>query len=222
MAAPGWYPDPSGSGSQRYWDGVNWTGVESAAASPPPPASAYQSRTTPNQGMSSGTEFSVRIDRRRTALVAGGFVVAAVAAGVVGGGENSTRSVERSVTPQSEVAGRSDLAAPAPTTRSGLSPAQENVIEEAMSYLRFSSFSRQGLIDQLEYSKYSNADAEFAVRYLELNGRVDWNQQAVESAKDYLRFSSFSLQGLIDQLEYSKFTPAQAQYGAAIAYSSGR
>lgn len=24
-AAPGWYPDPYGQSSQRYWDGANWT-----------------------------------------------------------------------------------------------------------------------------------------------------------------------------------------------------
>jgi hypothetical protein len=34
MTPPGWYPDPSGSGGQRYWDGARWT--EQTAAGPPP------------------------------------------------------------------------------------------------------------------------------------------------------------------------------------------
>jgi len=32
----GWYPDPDGSGGQRYWDGFTWT-EHLAPASPPPP-----------------------------------------------------------------------------------------------------------------------------------------------------------------------------------------
>ncbi len=39
MSAPGWYPDPSGQGQFRYWDGHAWTsqvtGGSSAPASPP-------------------------------------------------------------------------------------------------------------------------------------------------------------------------------------------
>jgi hypothetical protein len=37
---PGWYPDPSGTGGQRYWDGTQWTGQ---TAPPPiqPPGPAY-------------------------------------------------------------------------------------------------------------------------------------------------------------------------------------
>lgn len=31
---PGWYPDPRLAGTQRYWDGMGWTG-HVAAARPP-------------------------------------------------------------------------------------------------------------------------------------------------------------------------------------------
>jgi hypothetical protein len=42
---------------------------------------------------------------------------------------------------------------------------------------------------------------------------VDWNEQAEKSAKSYLDSSSFSRQGLIDQLLFEGFTQAQATYG---------
>ena len=40
-AAPGWYPDPGGSGAHRYWDGTRWTDALSSAI---PPASPTNSR----------------------------------------------------------------------------------------------------------------------------------------------------------------------------------
>jgi hypothetical protein len=36
---PGWYPDPQGSGTQRFWDGEQWSGP-STSESPAPPAPA--------------------------------------------------------------------------------------------------------------------------------------------------------------------------------------
>ena len=48
---------------------------------------------------------------------------------------------------------------------------------------------------------------------------MDWNQQAVKKAKSYLSYTSFSQSSLVDQLEYEGFTPAQAQYGASVAYN---
>ena len=39
------------------------------------------------------------------------------------------------------------------------------------------------------------------------------NEQAAKSAEQYLSFSSFSRQGLIDQLMYEGFTQEQAEYG---------
>lgn len=104
-----------------------------------------------------------------------------------------------------------------------LTASQENAIKSALSYLDFSAFSKEGLIQQLssEYGeKFPLADATFAVNYIEKDPGVDWNEQAAKSAQSYLKTSSFSCQGLIDQLssEYGeKFTEAQATYGATKA-----
>lgn len=98
--------------------------------------------------------------------------------------------------------------------------ATKNAYMAAKNYLSFTAFSRQGLIDQLssEYGDgYTVEQATAAVDLLEQNGEVDWNEQAVNSAKSYLETTSFSRQGLIDQLssDYgSKFTQEQAEYAA--------
>ena len=47
---------------------------------------------------------------------------------------------------------------------------------------------------------------------------MDWNQQAALMARQYLDYTSFSRQGLIDQLLYEGFTPEQAEYGVAQEY----
>jgi hypothetical protein len=92
---------------------------------------------------------------------------------------------------------------------------QKNARESAESYLNFSAFSREGLIDQLKFEDFSTEDAEYAVDALD----VDWNEQAAKSAESYLEFSSFSRQGLIDQLVFEGFTKAEAEYGVkAVGY----
>lgn len=88
---------------------------------------------------------------------------------------------------------------------------QRNARQKAADYLNYSAFSRQGLIDQLEYEKFSEADATYGTDAVGAN----WNEQAAKKAADYLRYSSFSRQGLIDQLLYEKFTQEQAEYGVS-------
>lgn len=87
---------------------------------------------------------------------------------------------------------------------------QKNAVDKAKSYLNFAGFSRDGLVAQLEFDKFSNADAVYGAD----NAGADWNEQAAKKAKSYMEFSSFSRQGLIDQLVFDKFTTAQATHGA--------
>ncbi len=97
-----------------------------------------------------------------------------------------------------------------------MSPASvSNAVRKANQYLEISGFSQSGLIKQLEYDGFSEADAVEAVSSI----AVDWNQQAAKKAKQYLEISGFSQSGLIKQLEYDGFTPSQAAYGATAAGS---
>ena len=87
---------------------------------------------------------------------------------------------------------------------------QENAIRSAKNYLSFMHFSREGLIQQLEFDDYTTEDAEYAVDSLE----IDYMEQAAGAAKDYLDFTGFSRSGLITQLEFDGFTTEQAEHGA--------
>lgn len=92
---------------------------------------------------------------------------------------------------------------------------EKNALAAAKSYLDFTAFSKDGLINQLEYEGYSAEACEFAVN----NCGADWNEQAAKKAKEYLEISSFSKSSLIDQLEFEGFTSEQAEYGAsAVGY----
>ncbi len=81
--------------------------------------------------------------------------------------------------------------------------------------LEYSSFSRSGLIAQLEYEGFTTTQAEYGV---DAQG-ADWNAQAALAAASYLEYSEFSRSGLIEQLEYEGFTTTQAEYGVdAVGY----
>ena len=85
---------------------------------------------------------------------------------------------------------------------------QKNALKKAESYLKYSAFSKQGLIDQLEFEGFEQDDILFAVD----NVKVDWKEECYDKAMSYLEFSSFSKQGLIDQLEFEGFTADQIEY----------
>lgn len=96
------------------------------------------------------------------------------------------------------------------STMEKMTKSQEQAVESAKNYLDFSSFSKKGLIRQLEFEKFSKEDATFAVSQL----KVDWKKQAVKSAEDYLDTGTFSRGSLIDQLKFDGFTTEQAEFAA--------
>lgn len=85
---------------------------------------------------------------------------------------------------------------------------QRNALRKAKQYLDYSAFSYSGLIDQLEYEKFSLEDATYAADHC----GADWNKQALDKAKSYLDYTAFSYSGLIEQLKYEKYTDEQATY----------
>lgn len=97
------------------------------------------------------------------------------------------------------------------TTTVYVTNSRTQAVKSATSYLRFMSFSRSGLIKQLEYEKFSLEDATYGVDAQ----NADWNAQAAKKAASYLKSTSFSRAGLISQLLYEGFTQSQAEYGVS-------
>lgn len=91
--------------------------------------------------------------------------------------------------------------------------AQKNAVAKAKSYISIVGFSRDGLVTQLEFDKFSEADAAYGAD----NSGADWNEQAAKKAKSYLDITPFSRDGLIQQLKFDKFTQSQAEYGVTAA-----
>ena len=95
-------------------------------------------------------------------------------------------------------------------TDSGYTSSGDSAEDQARRYLRSSAFSYSGLVKQLEYEGYSNSEAKRAADKC----GADWKEQALKSAKSYLRLNSgFSEKGLKRQLVYEGFTDDEAAYG---------
>lgn len=85
---------------------------------------------------------------------------------------------------------------------------ERNALRKAESYLDYTSFSKEGLRDQLEYEGFASDEIDYALD----NIVVDWNEQALDTAESYLRYTSFSETGLRNQLEYEEFLSDEIDY----------
>jgi len=105
---PGWYPDPNAPGSQRYWDGTQWTEHRAAgaggAAAPAGPAAVAAPQRTSGKAIASmvlgilcwltpipmilalvfGFQGKKEIDESGGAIGGGGMAVAGIVLGFVG------------------------------------------------------------------------------------------------------------------------------------------
>ena len=86
---------------------------------------------------------------------------------------------------------------------------EKNAAKSALNYLRTMPFSYSGLVNQLEFEGFTNAEAVHGVDRC----GADWNEQAAKSALNYLRTMPFSYSGLVKQLEFEGYTHAEAVYG---------
>ena len=92
-----------------------------------------------------------------------------------------------------------------------ITPEKNNALSMAREYIAVMAFSRDRLVDQLEYEGFSHEAAIYGAD----NCGANWNEQALTAAREYLDVSAFSYIGLVEQLEYDKFTAEQAEYGVS-------
>jgi len=225
----GWFPDPQDESQFRYWDGDRWTDhrAPKTPTAPPPPGlggsggsvALLATPAPPAPAPTKKKSWFLRHKILTGLLTIVAIIVIAVVTNNGGGGNGGSNSSssgnhQRASTSKQGSDQSSKASKPAPS----YTVAQENAIQSAKSYLSMGSgFSRAGLIQQLTSKAgegFKKANAVFAVNHI----KVDWNKQAVLSAKSYLDMGSgFSRAGLIQQLTSKageQYTLAQATYAA--------
>lgn len=209
----GWYADPENPGQQRYWDGNTWTDNFAPGASSPVPAAAAVKKPLYKRPW-----FVV------LAVLIGIGVIAILFGGSPSETPKSSPSASESTSEPAGAEAEPAVAEPEPEPEPEPAPepaqpeltmGQKQAVGKGEDYLSFAAFSRKGLIDQLIFEGFSEADATFAVDYI----APDWKEQAAKKAQDYIDMTSFSRQGLIDQLVFEGFSQAEAEYGVtAVGY----
>ena len=100
----------------------------------------------------------------------------------------------------------------------GLVDWDQQAISYAKRYLDIMPFSRKGLIKKLSSiygAQFTDKQAETAVKYLEDNELVDWNEQASLAATKYMEINNFSKEELLKKLSGTYglgFTEKEADY----------
>lgn len=212
----GWYLAPHANGEQRYWDGAQWLEPTAPAAVAETPAAAPKKRIKWWGWALIGVAAVLVLGGIGGALAGGGNKTnAAAPAAPTASSPAAAEPVEATepAAAPSTPAAPAAPATPAAPAEPAMTVGQKNAVKKAEAYLEYTSFSRQSLIEQLEYEQFPTDDATFAVDHI----TVDWNEQAALKAKSYLDYSSFSRGSLIDQLTYEGFTPEQAEYGVTQA-----
>lgn len=229
----GWYPQEDGR--QRYWDGETWT--EHFAPGTPEEAvataggTAFAAADPAGSDTRSGARPWFRKKRFIIPAGAAGLIILASAMGAAGSDQPVTptalettastaatpapvAAATKAPEPAATPAAAPKPAAPKPVAPKPVAPAltfaQENAKGSAESYLDMSGFSKEGLVEQLEFEGYEEKDIVAAMATM----KVDWNAEAAQSAEAYLAMTSFSRSGLIEQLRFEGYTAKQAAHGA--------
>ena len=80
---------------------------------------------------------------------------------------------------------------------------------QRVEYLESSAYSRNGLIEQVEYDGFTKEQAIYGAD----NSNADWFEQAIKGAKEHLDASKYTRDELIEQLKYGGYTQKEALYG---------
>lgn len=205
----GYLEDTEDSGWRfGYWYSTNLIQCPDCKKLISPSAVSCPGCARPMGSSTSENVLSVPVKKKKTSGCAI-LVLLLIVLAVIGGLTKGSRSSSTSGSSRTS----SSRASSTPTDNRTMG--QRNALDKADSYLAFTAFSREGLIEQLEYEGFSHSDAVYGAD----NCGANWNQQAALKAQSYLDLSSFSRQGLIEQLEYEGFTHGQAVYGVeAVGY----
>ena len=111
--APGWYPNPAGDGSYRYWDGLNWTDA-APPNGPGAPAPGYANPATTLQPAKSGMSRGMKIG-----IGVGALALALIAIGSVGGNDKTSSSSKTVTATATKYAEAPETATPTKPTITG-------------------------------------------------------------------------------------------------------